>query len=471
MTVHDPEDGSVVAEVGDVSAAEVDGAVEDIAAFLAQGVNWPVWQRRDVFAAASRLVGERESELVDVILRESSKTIREATREVRRAQETLRLTSEQSERLSGQTLPLPGTPRGDGKLGWFTREPVGIVAAITPFNDPLNLVLHKVAPALMAGNGVVLKPANATPLSALAISEILLECGLPQRLLAVLPGHGRTTGSAVVSHPHVDLVSFTGGRATGEAVARAAGAKKTLMELGGNCAVVVLEDAECETAATAVVDGAFGCAGQNCVSVQRVFVADQIYESFLDEVLRLTRGLIVGSKRDWATDVGPMINESAAVRVGDWIGEARFQGAKVVFGDERRGAFHAPTILTNVPSSAKVVLEEVFGPVVVVEPVRSVREAITRANETDYGLQAGIFTADLDLALEVAGHLRVGGVMINETSDFRIDAMPFGGPKRSGIGREGVGYTLEAMTEPKITIINRRRSVLPAESRTALGDG
>jgi glyceraldehyde-3-phosphate dehydrogenase (NADP+) len=457
-TVHDPENGETVAVVGNVSATEVGDAVDDIAAYLVEDPNWPIWRRRDALAEASDLVATRESELVEVIVRESSKTIREATREVRRAQETLRLTSEQGDRLAGEMLPLAQTPRGDGRLGWFIRQPVGIVAAITPFNDPLNLVVHKIAPALMAGNGVALKPAEATPLSALAIAEILIECGVPGRRLAVLPGAGRVAGAALVSHPKVDLVSFTGGRHTGDEVARAAGAKKTLMELGGNCAVVVLGDADCAAAALSVVDGAFGVAGQNCVSVQRVFVAREIYEGFLGEVVRLTRTLTLGSKRDWGTDVGPMINERAARRVEGWVEEARLAGAKVLTGHERRGAFYSPTVLTSVPPSTRLMFEEVFGPVVIVEPVESIRDAVSRVNETDYGLQAGVFTANIDLALDIADHLRVGGVLINDTSDFRIDAMPFGGPKRSGVGREGVRYSIEAMTEPKITIINRRRS-------------
>jgi acyl-CoA reductase-like NAD-dependent aldehyde dehydrogenase len=457
LTVRDPESGDWLAEVGSMSAGEVGDAVDDIAACLADGPDWPVWQRRQTLADASDMVAAREHELVEVIVRESSKTIREATREVRRVQETLRLTSEQADRLCGETLPLAQTPRGGDRLGWFTREPVGIVAAITPFNDPMNLVVHKIAPALMAGNGVALKPAESTPLSALAIAEILLECGVPGRRIAVLPGTGEIAGAALASHPRVDLVSFTGGRLTGEEVARAAGAKKTLMELGGNCAVVVLNDADCASAALAVVDGAFGGAGQNCVSVQRVFVARQVYESFLDEVVRLTRTLTVGSKRDWGTDVGPMINEAAASRVEDWVDEALSRGAKVLIGHERKGTFYAPTVLTGVPSTARLMLEEVFGPVVIIEPVESVQEAVGRVNETDYGLQAGVFTADIDLALRIGDQLRVGGVLINDTSDFRIDAMPFGGPKRSGIGREGVRYSIEAMTEPKITIINRRR--------------
>lgn len=278
---------------------------------------------------------------------------------------------------------------------------------------------------------------------------------MPAGRIAVVPGTGGGAGHALVSHPLVDLVSFTGGHRTGDAVAGAAGAKKTLMELGGNNAVLVLDDADTRAAAQAVVAGAFGVAGQNCLSVQRVFVAARVFAPLLRDVIAATEKLRVGSKADLRTDIGPLISEREARRVEEWVREACDGGAVVRAGGRREGTFYRPTVLTHVPADARVMTEEIFGPVLVVEPVDTVDEAVARANGTRYGLQAGVFTTSLDAALDIAERLRVGAVMINDSSDFRIDAMPFGGPKRSGVGREGVRYAVEAMTEPKVVAVRR----------------
>lgn len=453
--VHDPEDGSLLGHVTDTTEAEVDEAVRAVAA-AAHGAHWPAWQRREALMTAAALVLDRRAMLTEIISRESSKTVREAGAEISRAAETLRLCAEQAGRLTGETLPFDDTPRGEGRLGWYTREPVGVVAAITPFNDPLNLVAHKLGPALVAGNGVVLKPAERTPLTALSFTQLLLDAGVPADRIAVVPGSGSGAGGALAGHPLVDLVSFTGGPRTGDAVARVAGAKKTLMELGGNNAVLVLADADWRLAARAVVEGAFGVAGQNCLSVQRVFVAAPLARQFVEQVAAGARALRVGSKADPETDVGPLIDEQEARRVEEWVEEAREGGAVAYAGCRREGAFYWPTVLTDVPGQARLMTEEVFGPVVTVHPFDTVGEAVTRANATSYGLQAGLFTRDLDQAVTLAGRLRVGAVMINDSSDFRIDAMPFGGPKRSGVGREGIRSAVEAMTEPKIVAIRRQ---------------
>jgi glyceraldehyde-3-phosphate dehydrogenase (NADP+) len=449
--VHDPEDGTLLAHVTDAGSDEVDEAVRAVAA--ATGHDWPAWQRREALHTAGSLVQQRRDLLATTISRESSKTIREAYAEVARAAETLRLSAEQAGRLTGETLPFADTARGADRLGWYTREPVGVVAAITPFNDPLNLIAHKLGPALVAGNGVVLKPAEKTPLTALAFAQILLDAAVPAQRFAVLPGAGPTAGQALVSHRLVDLVSFTGGYHTGNAVARAAGAKKTMMELGGNNATIVLHDADTAAAARSVVAGAFGVAGQNCLSVQRVYVASTQAEQFLDQVVAATRALRVGSKADPATDIGPLIDVREATRVEQWVREAVLAGAVVHIGGRRDGAYYQPTVLTHVPADARVMTDEVFGPVVSIQPVHTADEAIAAANRSEFGLQAGVFTRDLDTALHVAQNLRVGAVMVNDTSDFRIDAMPFGGPRRSGIGREGVRYAVDAMTEPKVVAI------------------
>jgi glyceraldehyde-3-phosphate dehydrogenase (NADP+) len=453
LEVVDPENGQLVGTVADCSAADVDEAVRAVAEAVLSGADWPVWQRREALHRAAALLLERRALFAELVAREGCKPIRDADREVLRAVDTVRLSAEQADRLEGRTLPFGDTPRGEGRIGWYTREPVGVVGAITPFNDPLNLVAHKVAPALIAGNGVVLKPADQTPLTALAFFELLLEAGVPADRIAVLPGRGATVGAALVAHTLVDMVSFTGGYATGNAVASTAGAKKTLMELGGNGTVVVLRDADVRRAADAVVDGAFGNAGQNCLSVQRVFVAPELAEELVELVVQRTQALVVGSKADNATDVGPLIDEAAAARVETWVDEAVAGGASVQTGAKRDGTFYWPTVLTSVPAGSRVLTEEVFGPVMSIEPFHSVDAVVTEINGLDYGLQAGVFTRDIDSALGVAQRLRVGAVMINDTGDFRIDAMPFGGSKRSGIGREGVPFAVDAMTEPKIIAI------------------
>ncbi len=455
LEVLDPENGELVGTVGDCSAADVDEAVRAVSRAVLSGPHWPVWQRREALHAAAALLHDRREEFAAMLSREGCKTIRGAARELQRAVETLRLSAEQADLLEGRTLPFGNTPRGENRLGWYSREPVGVVGAITPFNDPLNLVAHKVGPALMGGNGVVLKPAEQTPLTALAFAELLFEAGVPPDRLAVLPGRGATVGAALVSHPGVDMVSFTGGQSTGNVVAGSAGAKKTLMELGGIGTVVVMPDADVRRAASAVVDGAFGNAGQNCLSVQRVFVARELLPELHSLVVELTSELVVGSKADARTDVGPLIDEAAADRVERWVQEAVEAGADVSTGGKRDGTFYWPTVLTSVPAGSQVLTEEIFGPVVSIEPFDSADAVVTEVNGLDYGLQAGVFSQDLDAALDVAQRLRVGAVMINDSGDFRIDAMPFGGSKGSGVGREGVPFAVEAMTEPKIIAIHR----------------
>ena len=455
LEVRDPETGGLVGRVADCSPDDVDTAVRGVSDAIRQGPAWPVWQRREALHRAAVLLSERRRQFIDLLSTAGSKTVRHAGNEVGRAVETVRLSAEQASRLEGRTLPFGDTPRGDNRVGWYTREPVGVVAAITPFNDPLNLVAHKLAPALIGGNGVALKPAEQTPLTALAFGELLLDAGVPADRVAILPGKGIQVGAALVGHPLVDMVSFTGGWTSGNAVARTAGAKKTLMELGGNGAVLVLSDADLDRAAASIVDGAFGNSGQNCLSVQRVFVDSARYSALVDLVVRGTSALVVGSRTDAATDVGPLIDERAAGRVEGWVAEALEAGATAHTGTKREGTFFWPTVLTDVPSSCRVLTDEVFGPVVSIQPFDRVEVAIEEVNRCQYALQAGVFSGGIDAALGVAERLRVGAVMINDTGDFRIDAMPFGGGKRSGVGREGVPFAVEAMTEPKIIAVHR----------------
>lgn len=447
--VSDPHDGTLVGWVARNDAADVDAAVRAAARSVAEP--WPLWQRREALDEAARLVRDDAPRLAGIISAEGSKTIVEAEQEVRRCAETLRLSAAATTVLRGEVLEFADSDRGAGKRGWFVREPLGVVAAITPFNDPLNLVAHKVGPALLAGNGVVVKPAEATPHSALALAEILLRAGVPPARIAVVCGDG-ATGHALVTHASVDAVSFTGGPATAARIAAAAGPKKLLMELGGNNPVIVRGTADLDTAADAIVRGAFGCAGQNCLSVQRVYADASVHEGLLARITAGARALKVGPKTDRATDVGPMISEAEAARVEAWVDAALARGARAHTGARRSGAYYPPTVLTGVPGDAEVLVREVFGPVVTVVPVDSAEAAVAAANSAQ-ALQAGVFTGVLDEALSIVDRLRAGAVVVNGTSDVRIDSMPFGGFKSSGIGREGVRFAVEAMSEPKCTII------------------
>lgn len=453
LAVTDPEDDSLIAHVHLGDAADVDRAIAGVARSL-DADSWELWQRREMLERAVALIREDAPRLARIISAEGSKTITEATGEAARTAETIRLAAASAHLLEGETLAFADTPRGSGRLGWNRRAPLGVIAAITPFNDPMNLVAHKVGPALIAGNAVVLKPARATPLSALALVEILLRAGMPAGRMAVLVAD-RDAGTALVSDPRVTAVSFTGGPATGEVIARAAGARKIMMELGGNNAVVVCEDGDLDAAAAGIVDGAFCVAGQNCLSVQRVYVHERRYEQLVQRVVEITSGLVTGTKRERSTDIGPLISQREAQRVAEWVEEAVADGARLATGGTRRGAFVEPTVLLEVPEQAKVLREEVFGPVVSILPFRDLDEALARVDDTDYGLQSGIFTASLETAMRAAEQLHVGTVLINETSDFRIDSMPFGGSKRSGVGREGVASAVLEMSEPKNVIISR----------------
>lgn len=451
LAVTDPEDGAVVAHVHVGDAATMDRAIAGVERSLRD--EWELWERREVLERAAALVRADSGRLARIISAESSKTITEATREAARTAETIRLSAASAHLLEGETLALADTPRGRGRFGWNRRAPLGVVAAITPFNDPMNLVAHKVGPALIAGNAIVLKPALTTPLSALALLDILLRAGMPAGRMAVLVAE-REAGTALVSDPRVAAVSFTGGPTAGDAIARAAGARKVMMELGGNNAVVVCEDGDVVTAAAGIVDGAFGVAGQNCLSVQRVYVHESRYDELVRRVVDGTARLVVGSKRDPATDVGPLIAEREAIRMGSWVSEAVEQGARVAIGGTRDGAYFAPTVLVDVPDDARVLREEVFGPVVSILPFRDLDDALDRVDDTEYGLQAGIFTGSMATAMEAVERLHVGSVLINETSDFRIDSMPFGGSKRSGVGREGVASAVLEYSEPKNVIVS-----------------
>ncbi|WP_088102131.1 aldehyde dehydrogenase family protein [Halalkalibacter urbisdiaboli] len=453
IEVHDPGTGEVIATVPSASIHDVDHAIERAKEGAKISANLPVHERMKILRGAADWIEHRQHLFATTISQEGSKTIREARKEVTRCIETLRISAEEARRIEGEMIPFSQMPGHERRIGYVYRFPVGVVAAITPFNDPLNLVAHKIGPAIASGNAVIVKPATLTPLSALRLAEAFEKAGLPDKILSVITGYGSEVCDPLITHKDVRFISFTGGYETGQSIIRKAGVKKVGMELGSNSPTIVLEDANVEEAVDSTVSGAFGVAGQNCLSVQRLYIQASIYSTFLKQFVQKTKQLKVGNKALETTDVGPMISIKEAKRVEKWIQEAAVSGAEIVTGGKREGTFIQPTILTKVPESAMIAKEEVFGPVVIIEPVETLDDAIERANNVDYGLQAGIFTADLEHAFEAIHRLEVGGVMVNDSSDVRIDAMPFGGIKGSGLGREGIRYAIEEMTEQRVVAI------------------
>lgn len=399
--------------------------------------------------AASSLEAEAERFAV-AITAETGKPIRSARREVARAVNTLRLSAEEATRLAGETIAFDSFPGGEARSGYYIHEPLGVIAAITPFNDPLNLVCHKLGPALGAGNAVVLKPAEQAPLVAIMLARLLIAAGLPAGALNLLTGRGRDFGDALCGHPDVAMVSFTGGASVGEAICRAAGIKRLAMELGGNGPVIVMEDADIGRAAAACAEGAFGAAGQNCIGVQRIYVHEAAHDAFRDALIDAVRALHVGDPMDPATDVGPMISVHQAERIVAWSQEAVNQGATLLAGGERTGSLVLPTLLADVADDARVACHEVFGPVVSLFRFADLDEAIDAANRADYAIHAAIFTESLRHARHAARRLRSAGVMINDSTDYRLDAMPFGGSGRGNMGREGVRFAMREMSQTKV---------------------
>ncbi len=452
IDVRNPFDGHLVGTIPRGGVADVQAAIG--AAAKALDETFPAHARYDVLMRAADRVDEHQEAYAWTIAREGSKAIREARREPPRAANILRLAAEEGRRLTGETLPFDTRVGSENRVGYYFRVPVGVVAAILPFNDPMAVAAHKVGPALAAGNAVVLKPDSKTPLSVLRLARDLMEAGLPPGRLNVVTGHGEDIGDALVSDPRVRLVAFTGGVATGERITRTAGIKKLLLELGANSPVLVLADADLDRAIPAIAAGAFAQAGQNCLGVQRVFVHEAVYDTFAERFLAHVSGLRVGSSLEEETDVCSMIEERQAARVEAWVQEAVGQGARVLLGGRREGALFQPTVLDQVPHGVPLDCEEVYGPVVSLYRVTSLDEAITRAKNTPYGLHAALFTENLRHAFTAIEHLHVGAVIVNDSTDYRLDAMPFGGMKNSGVGREGIRHALLEMTETRVVCLN-----------------
>lgn len=450
LEVRDPFDDSLVDVVPRASVSDVNIAFKAAAQGFKEGKRMTVFERARILNKTAAIVSDNLEDFAVLIAREASKTIREARKEVSRCVNTLTVSAEESKRILGETIPFDSFPGGEKRRGYYYRFPIGVILAITPFNDPLNLVAHKLGPALAAGNSVVLKPATVTPLSALKLAEAFLEAGLPSQMLQVVTGIGSEIGDSLVTNDVPRMISFTGGVEAGKKIASLAGIKKMGMELGSDSPVIVWKDADVEWAVESCVSGAFWAAGQNCIGVQRLYIHKEIYNDFKNKFVARTDKYKIGDKLREDTDMGPMITEAEAQRVEEWIRQAVEKGAVVLAGGKRTDALVEPTVLENVSENANLHCEEVFGPTVNLYPIDNLDAAVEKANSLPFGLHAAVFTRDVNIAFKAAYELDCGGVIINDSTDYRLDSMPFGGIKYSGLGREGIKFALQEMTEPKV---------------------
>jgi acyl-CoA reductase-like NAD-dependent aldehyde dehydrogenase len=456
MDVRSPFDGAVIGQTWLAGDAEFDAAANAAVAAAGPLRAMATYERAEVLTRVSAELKTRKDEIPRVLAGEAGKPIKDATIEADRAAMTFQVAAEEARQLRGEVIPLDLAAHGKGRIGITRRFPIGPVAAISPFNFPLNLSAHKLAPAIAAGNPIVLTPATKTPLSALLLGGMLSRAGLPAGAFSVLP-MARATGDRLVTDERFKLLTFTGSSAVGWDMKERAGRKKIILELGGNAAVIIDDSADLELAVQRVATGGFAFAGQSCIAVQRVYVHDRIFDDFAARLTARVKALRVGNPLDPATDVGPMISEDEVARVHTWVEEAVAAGARILTGGRGLGgALYAPTVLTDAPSDSKVCAEEVFAPLVGLYRFARMEEALSAVNSSMYGLQAGVFTNSLDHSLRAFDELDVGGVIVNDVPTWRIDHMPYGGVKASGLGREGPHYTIEEMTELKLLVVNRQ---------------
>lgn len=449
VDVKNPYNGETVEEIALASDDEFESAVSSaFDTFHETMKDMPAHKRSDILRKTADLMEERADDFAETIMKEAGKPIFFSRGEVQRAIQVLRFASEEAKHIAGEVIPMDAAVDGDGRLGLVKHIPLGVVAAITPFNFPLNLSLHKLAPAIAAGNTIVFKPAEKTPVSAHKLAKLFHEAGLPDGALNLLMGTGEI-GEKLVAHEKIHKISFTGSLPVGRSIKESAGFKKVTLELGSNSPNIVFDDASLHEAVKLLVKGAFSFSGQVCISAQRVYVQKGIYDDFLKAYIKATEDLTIGNPASEKTDIGPMISEEEAKRAKQWIDDAVENGAKVTTGGEREGTVLKPTIMTNVESNMKIIAEEVFAPIVSVIPFDTEEEVVGYSNDSIYGLQAGVFTKDVDRAFRVADQLEMGGVWINEISTYRQDNHPYGGVKQSGVGREGVKYAVSDMTEVK----------------------
>jgi acyl-CoA reductase-like NAD-dependent aldehyde dehydrogenase len=453
LEVRNKYNGEIVGVLPTASRSDLDTALD--AAQRAEEVmaEMPAYKRAEILLKTAALLKERSEDLAKTIAAEAGKALKFARAEVDRAASTFTIAAEEAKRLHGETIPLDAVPAGEGYFGFWTRRPVGVIAAISPFNFPLNLVAHKVAPALAAGNTLVLKPATSTPLAAVKLCQILMEAGLPAGAINLAVGSGGSVGEWLITDPRVDKITFTGSPEIGRHILSVAGIKKVTLELGNTSPVVIAPDADLDFVARRCAVGAFYNSGQVCISVQRIYSQKQVYEPFAEKFVKATEAMVVGDPLDERVDVGPMIDSKEVDRIEGWVQEAQTSGAQVLTGGKRDGSVYYPTVLTGVQDDMKVVREEVFAPVASVISSDDFESALQQANDTKFGLQVGVFTNDVNRVLKAVKRLNFGGVIVNDTPNFRADHMPYGGNRQSGLGREGVRFAMEDMTNIQLVAI------------------
>ncbi len=455
VEIHAPYDNHLIARVVQGRREHAEAAIAASVKAFGTTRRLPAFERQRVLRQIAAFMTQRKEEFARTLAQEAGKPIKAARTEVERGIFTFNIAAEESTRIYGEYLPLDWQESTAGRWGIVRRFPLGPIAGITPFNFPVNLVAHKVAPAIAAGCSMVLKPAPQTPLCSLLLAECVQQAGWPDGGLNVLP-LTNDDASLLVTDDRIKLISFTGSAPVGWDIKRRAGKKKVVLELGGNAPVIVHSDADLEYAAERCVTGGFGYAGQTCISVQRILVEHSVYGRFTDIFVDLVKKLKTGDPLDESTDVGPLIRNSDAVRTTAWIEDAVSAGARLLCGGQRKGQVVEPTVLTGTKPDMKVNCQEVFGPVVTVEPYKDFDQALRQANNSAYGMQAGVFTRDAKLLFQAYEELEVGGVIAGDVPSFRIDQMPYGGVKDSGLGREGLRYAIEEMTEPKLMVMNLR---------------
>ncbi len=453
MEVRFPYDGSVVGAVSMASIADMDDAMAAAVIGFEITRKLPSHRRSEILLNMVRLLRERFDEVVETMILEGGKNHKTAVGETTRALETLKVSSEEARRIEGEVFSIDWTAAGENRHGFTRRTPVGAVLGITPFNYPVNLACHKIGPAIAAGNPIIIKPAEKTPLSSVILAEIVLEAGFPPQAYSMLNAWGPDTEMMVID-PRIAMISFTGSGSVGWMLKSKAGQKKVTLELGGNAGVIVHGDANLADAAGQAAAGAFANAGQNCISVQRLLIQRDVFEEFTDLFVDQVKAQKVGDPRDPAVDIGPMISLRDAERAENWIHEAQKAGASVLVGGERVGTMFPPTVMTETAPDMRVNCDEVFAPVVTVSPYESWDDAVTIINDSPYGLQAGVFTNDVKRIMDAWERVEVGGLHINSVSTFRVDHMPYGGVKASGYGREGIKYAIEDMTELRLMVLN-----------------
>ncbi len=461
------EEGSLYSDVTNPFSGEIIGKVpkandSDIERSISSAVNssqiskaLPAYERARILQKVSRKIEERQEELAKLVALESGKPIRYALGEIKRAAETFRFASIEAQQNYGEVIPMDAASRGKDYFAFSIRVPRGVILAITPFNFPLNLVAHKVAPALASGNSIILKPASATPLIAFRLGEILEDAGLPKGIINIIYGSGTDVGLKLVRDERIQMVTFTGSLPVGQIIKREAGFKTVTLELGNNSPVVVEDVQDLSAVVNRLIIGAFAYSGQVCISIQRIYVNRKLLDDFLLLFIKKAKEQKIGDPLDPDTDIGPMIAPSEISRIREWLKEAKAMGARIIIGDKSEGNVMFPTVLTNVSKEMRVMKDEVFAPVVSIIPYDNFDDALQLVNDTQYGLQAGVYTKDIDKITSAIDTIDVGGLIINDFPTFRVDHMPYGGVKKSGIGREGLKYAIAEMTDIKLVVIKK----------------